>query len=135
MNPLLSSMAEIANTAIENFTKLHDDSKIDSANAESNFFDVMENLIQINHGLLNAIGVGHSCLDELVHTTKKHNLHSKLTGAGGGGCAITFIPPKKKIHVNDAMQDLRLKGWDCFTVTVGVEGAQIIEESDLEVDI
>jgi mevalonate kinase len=53
----------------------------------------IEELIDINHHLLNAIGVGHSSLDEVCKITAEFKLHSKLTGAGGGGCALSFINP------------------------------------------
>ena len=49
----------------------------------------------MNHHLLNSIGVGHPSLDKVHHMTSEIGLASKLTGAGGGGCAIALIPPGK----------------------------------------
>ena len=54
---------------------------------------LLQELIDMNQQLLNAIGVGHASLDTVVQVTAQHGLHSKLTGAGGGGCAFTLLTP------------------------------------------
>ncbi|XP_063470577.1 mevalonate kinase isoform X6 [Symphalangus syndactylus] len=54
---------------------------------------VLEELIDMNQHHLNALGVGHASLDQLCQVTRAHGLHSKLTGAGGGGCGITLLKP------------------------------------------
>jgi mevalonate kinase len=51
----------------------------------------LEIFIDINQHILNALGVGHTALDYICQTSAEYNLHSKLTGAGGGGCAFTLI--------------------------------------------
>ena len=52
-----------------------------------------QELIDMNQHHLNALGVGHASLDQLCQVTTAHGLHSKLTGAGGGGCGITLLRP------------------------------------------
>lgn len=47
----------------------------------------------MNQHHLNALGVGHTSLDQLCQLTMARGLHSKLTGAGGGGCGITLLRP------------------------------------------
>jgi mevalonate kinase len=47
-------------------------------------------LISINQGLLNSVGVGHEKLDTVARLTKGIGW-TKLTGAGGGGCALTLL--------------------------------------------
>jgi len=47
----------------------------------------------MNQHLLEVIGVSHPALEQICTTTAKYGLISKLTGAGGGGCALTFIEP------------------------------------------
>jgi mevalonate kinase len=49
-------------------------------------------LMQINQGLLQSIGVSHESIETVVRMTRKAKLVSKLTGAGGGGCVLTFVP-------------------------------------------
>lgn len=56
-------------------------------------YQELEILVDLNQNLLNAIGVGHSTIDQIVLMCAKHNLHAKLTGAGGGGCVFAIIPP------------------------------------------
>jgi len=51
----------------------------------------------MNQHLLNMLGVGHSSLDTVISLANCHNLHAKLTGAGGGGCAFALIPPCESI--------------------------------------
>lgn len=54
---------------------------------------LLQELIDMNQHHLNALGVGHASLDQLCRVTMAHGLHSKLTGAGGGGCGITLLRP------------------------------------------
>ena len=61
---------------------------------------LFQELFTINHHLLNAIGVGHSSLDKIHNIALKVGIASKLTGAGGGGCAIALIPPGKWATLN-----------------------------------
>ncbi|KTF72467.1 hypothetical protein cypCar_00034822, partial [Cyprinus carpio] len=56
-------------------------------------YNILEELIDINQHHLNVMGVGHSSLDTLCRVTLARGLHSKLTGAGGGGCGITLLRP------------------------------------------
>ena len=51
-------------------------------------------LIDRNHACLVALGVSHPSLETIKDTTARspYGLHTKLTGAGGGGCAVTLIP-------------------------------------------
>lgn len=51
----------------------------------------LEQLIDENRALLRQLGVGHERLDLVQQLSEAHGFHSKLTGAGGGGCAITYL--------------------------------------------
>ena len=46
----------------------------------------------MNHHLLCALDVSHPSLDAVFKVSKSEGLSCKLTGAGGGGCAITLLP-------------------------------------------
>lgn len=51
--------------------------------------------MNINHGLLDALGVNTEELSKMVYEARKNGaLGSKLTGAGGGGSIIAYCPGK-----------------------------------------
>lgn len=52
----------------------------------------LEELVEMNQGLLQSIGVGHLSIDTICQITSAYKLRSKLTGAGGGGCVLTLLP-------------------------------------------
>ncbi|MEM2918279.1 MAG: mevalonate kinase [Candidatus Altiarchaeota archaeon] len=61
----------------------------------------MENfgkLMNINHGLLSAIGVSHPKLEELVWAARKNSLGAKICGAGKGGIIIALGNVSKEIE-------------------------------------
>ena len=47
----------------------------------------------MNHHLLCAMGVGHRVFDTVCQVGGECGFPSKLTGAGGGGCAFCLIVP------------------------------------------
>jgi mevalonate kinase len=51
-------------------------------------------LITENHAHLVSLGVSHPVLETIRAQTaaEPYRLSTKLTGAGGGGCAVTLIP-------------------------------------------
>lgn len=61
-------------------------------------------LITINHGLLVALGVSHPKLERIRELIDHAGIGwTKLTGAGGGGCAITIVKPTERVaHTNGA---------------------------------
>lgn len=52
--------------------------------------ETIGDLIRMNQSLLYCLGVSHDSLEELVHTVFQE-YPTKLTGAGGGGCAFTLV--------------------------------------------
>jgi mevalonate kinase len=58
--------------------------------SNENITERLGELISINQGLLNSVGVGHEKLDAVALITKDIGW-TKLTGAGGGGCALTLL--------------------------------------------
>ncbi|KAK5133079.1 hypothetical protein LTR08_008189 [Meristemomyces frigidus] len=51
-------------------------------------------LMTVNHGLLTSLGVSHPRLERLRYLVDQAGVGwTKLTGAGGGGCAITLLRP------------------------------------------
>lgn len=83
-------------------------------------------LISLNHGLLVGLGVSHEALDNIANVTKSFNLHSKLTGAGGGGYAITLIPPfTSEDCVQNCIKSLEKSGYEVDDIVVGSHGIDI----------
>ncbi|KAL1456439.1 hypothetical protein WDU94_001170 [Cyamophila willieti] len=64
-------------------------------------FQKLEDLIDMNQGLLTSLGVSHPSLNQIIDICKDHGLHAKLTGAGGGGYAFAVIPPTFGRHSMD----------------------------------
>jgi len=53
-------------------------------------------LMNINHGLLESLGVSSKRLNDMVYSTRFAGaIGSKITGAGGGGCIIALCPGKE----------------------------------------
>ncbi|WP_066972363.1 mevalonate kinase [Methanobrevibacter filiformis] len=60
-------------------------------------------LMNINQGLLDSIGVNTTELSRMVYSARRHGaLGSKITGSGGGGSIIAFCPGKSN-EVHDAL--------------------------------
>lgn len=84
----------------------------------------------MNQQLLNAIGVGHPSLDRVCAMAQQFGLSAKLTGAGGGGCAIALIPPGWQCTPTDIVDNghitkLTLLPLKCSIYTVHVHQAKL----------
>ena len=109
--------------------------------SNENITEQLGQLISINQGLLNSVGVGHEKLDTVARIAKDIGW-TKLTGAGGGGCALTllkegtFLLGTKLIvgvqdsAVKDVEQKLRDAGFKPFEVELGGKGVGILENVD-----
>ena len=59
-------------------------------------------LMSVNHGLLTSLGVSHPRLERLRYLVDQAGVGwTKLTGAGGGGCAISLLKPQHRASSND----------------------------------
>lgn len=83
-------------------------------------------LMNVNHGLLEALGVGCRELSELVYAARGAGqaLGAKLTGAGGGGCMIALPEPEQG---ESLMVALQRAGGMAYSVKTGCEGVRIEE--------
>lgn len=91
INPILDSMEAVANGARQALTK-GDHISIGL-------------LMNINHGLLDALGVNTEELSKMVFSARKTGaMGSKLTGAGGGGSIIAYCPGKVEEVVSNINQ-------------------------------
>lgn len=79
-------------------------------------------LMNINHGLLSAIGVSNYVLDEIVWKMRRLGAYgAKLSGAGGGGCVIGVSEDPEVLAKSLSASYLS------FAAKVSLEGAKVIE--------
>jgi len=119
INPILEEIDSISKRCLEIFLRPEDNQ------SEEIFVRELESLIDRNQILLCQLGVGHSSLDNVCRITSQFGLHSKLTGAGGGGCAITFLPNgTNKETIETVIDQLKSAGFECFHAELGGIGVQ-----------
>lgn len=82
IEPMLDSMNAIALHCRDAFKKSQDKEAL---------MNELEDLVDLNHSLLQGLGVSHPSLEKVRSITAESGLKTKLTGAGGGGCAVTFV--------------------------------------------
>jgi mevalonate kinase len=83
-------------------------------------------LMNINHGLLSALGVSTSELDALVYAARREGaLGAKLTGAGGGGCMIALAEEDCLGNVEKAIRRHRGQSIRVDPTDEGVEARRL----------
>jgi len=97
----------------------------------------MEELFTLNQHLLAGVGVSHPSLDQVCSKLRSDaGLHTKLTGAGGGGCAITFLPLlsesaavaarlRAATDLVTSLPPFTDKPYQCFSAALGSPGATL----------
>jgi len=89
--------------------------------------EALGNLMNINHGLLSAIGVSTPELEELLYAARRAGaLGAKLTGAGCGGSVIAVARPDAMKRVVEALSSR--SGW-VRVLEGGARGARAIEKN------
>uniref|UniRef100_W5KAA0 mevalonate kinase n=1 Tax=Astyanax mexicanus TaxID=7994 RepID=W5KAA0_ASTMX len=117
ITPVLESVDAVSKTCEQTLAEMATDG------TSAKHYSILEDLIDINQHHLNVMGVGHPSLDTLCRVTLAHGLHSKLTGAGGGGCGITLLRPETEPSVvRAAVQELKEAGFDCWETSLGGPG-------------
>lgn len=100
--------------------------KFDPASEQN--IEHLGDLFRINHGLLVSLGVSHPKLEHIRELVDYADIGwTKLTGAGGGGCAITLL---KRDVDPEALVDLKRKfesaGFEEYKTTLGGSGVGIL---------
>ncbi|MCS7139821.1 MAG: mevalonate kinase [Candidatus Nezhaarchaeota archaeon] len=81
-------------------------------------------LMNVNHGLLEAIGVSTTKLSQMVYAARLAGaLGSKITGAGGGGCIVALAPGREE----EVIAALKAIGASAFKANPSSEGVKIEE--------
>lgn len=79
-------------------------------------------LMNVNHGLLDSLGVSSKSLNDMVYSARFAGaIGSKMTGAGGGGCMIALCPGKE-LEVSTA---IRVVGGTPFRAPLSDEGLRV----------
>ncbi|TKY88146.1 hypothetical protein EX895_002856 [Sporisorium graminicola] len=85
----------------------------------------LRELIKQNHAELVGLEVSHPALELIKNKTESFSaqLATKLTGAGGGGCAVTLLPDEFEASKVDALvSELEGAGFKCYETRVGGDG-------------
>jgi mevalonate kinase len=78
--------------------------------------------MDMNHALLDALGVGHPALSRLVLAARTAGAFgAKLTGAGGGGCMVAVCPKGLKHRVAKAIESCNARA---IMTGIDTEGAR-----------
>ncbi|CUM45310.1 uncharacterized protein AC631_00427 [Debaryomyces fabryi] len=98
--------------------------------------DQLRELVNINHGLLVALGVSHPALEKIKIIGDTHNIGStKLTGAGGGGCAISLVHDDVEEEVlQKAIKEFENEGYETFETSLGGKGVGCLSLEDVSKD-
>ncbi|KNC87175.1 hypothetical protein SARC_00703 [Sphaeroforma arctica JP610] len=125
VDPILIAVENISLKALDILQTLL---KVNATAVVSQLFSELECLVDLNQGLLQSVGVGHPSISNVVEITRQLGFHTKLTGAGGGGCTMTLIPSGTDgaaiAQMNSA---LRAEGYDVWETTVG--GSGVVQHS------
>lgn len=90
-------------------------------------------LVEMNQSLLNCLGVGHPRLDRVAEIAALHGLAAKLTGAGGGGCALLLchVGPQNGVGASGEAKSLAVckqleeEGFLYWEVDLGCPGVAL----------
>ena len=85
-------------------------------------------LFRLNHGLLVALGVSHPKLEHIRELIDHTDIGwTKLTGAGGGGCAITLLKDSASpATIEDLKQKFEKAGFEEYRTSLGGDGVGIL---------
>ena len=105
---------------------------IDSSSTDKKIPSIISELINTNQNLLEILGVSHPSLNEICLITKKFGVATKLTGAGGGGCAVSYVQPDCRLTKSQIVSEIEKSpnGFKCFMSSVGGIGVTIIDPLD-----
>lgn len=144
---LVGSILDSIDKVTQSATALLDDDDFDHEEVDS--LRKLGELMNINHGLLMALGVSHPRLERVRELVDHPGLGwTKLTGAGGGGCSITLMKPGVGREAWARLdKQLGEEGYQKYQATLGGDGVGVLwpavlrngmdedEEGGMEIDV
>ncbi|KAI7851564.1 mevalonate kinase [Circinella umbellata] len=125
INPILDSIDNISLRCCEAF----------KSGSKDDLAQELEDLVDINHCLLHALGVSHSSLEKVRVITEEFGVKTKLTGAGGGGCALSVIRDDVNVETTNLVaKKLAEEGYDCYRTLLGGTGVNAVVLGDDSLD-
>ncbi|MCJ1486313.1 hypothetical protein MMC06_006490 [Schaereria dolodes] len=96
--------------------------------ADKDSIQVLGDLFNFNHGLLVSLSVSHPRLERIRELVDDVGVGwTKLTGAGGGGCAITLLKPgTAPKDLQNLETKLDVEGFERFETTLGGDGVGVL---------
>ncbi|KAK1765824.1 mevalonate kinase [Phialemonium atrogriseum] len=97
-------------------------------NGTSDSLEHLGTLIRMNHGFLVSLGVSHPRLERIRELVDYADIGwTKLTGAGGGGCAITlFRPGVKDETIKELERKFTAEGFQKYETILGADGVGVL---------
>ncbi|KAK7420955.1 Mevalonate kinase [Neonectria punicea] len=118
---ILDAIGQLTASALELISSTNFDDNVDA-------IDRLGTLIRMNHGLLDALGVSHPCLERVRELVDHAGIGwTKLTGAGGGGCAITlFRSDVDEETVEELERKFIAEGFQQYEAILGADGVGVL---------
>ncbi|KAF9466537.1 cystathionine beta-lyase [Collybia nuda] len=123
---------ELVNGILQAIQSISDEARRALADPElprDSLLSALSALIHENHAHLITLGVSHPALEAIKATTSAdpYHLSTKLTGAGGGGCAVTLVPDNFKAQdLDDLISELIRQDFQPYLTSVGGSGLGIL---------
>uniref|UniRef100_A0A182NUR9 dolichyl-P-Glc:Man9GlcNAc2-PP-dolichol alpha-1,3-glucosyltransferase n=1 Tax=Anopheles dirus TaxID=7168 RepID=A0A182NUR9_9DIPT len=113
IGPVLESMGGLVEEAIDLF---------ESDDEPDTVYDRLSTLVSVNNNLLRSLGASHASLEQIFAISERYGFASKLTGAGGGGCAFVLLPAgfRELDSYAQLVDALTEAGFRSIETTVGV---------------
>ncbi|GJE85526.1 cystathionine beta-lyase [Phanerochaete sordida] len=126
---VVNSMFEAIQSIADEARRALDDPEL----PRQELLNALSALIEENHSYLASLGVSHDTLEliRLKCSSAPYNLSTKLTGAGGGGCAVTLVPDEFPASDLAALaRELAAADFDPYFTAVGGSGLGILSPYD-----
>ncbi|WGI17311.1 mevalonate kinase [Methanonatronarchaeum sp. AMET-Sl] len=106
IEPVITSIGKITKQGLQSVNK--------------NDYDAVGRLMNVNHGLLDSLGVGTQKLNEIVYIAREAGASgAKITGAGGGGCILAIGNNSQKIK-----SSIKSNGYEAFETKITRTGVR-----------